>query len=83
MVQAALVECRGSWHGTGNRHRPQLLRLQNGTTEVSCTDSTACSGATPSGYVAVTTNYTPNPLVPWPGMPGAIAVSRTAKMRVR
>jgi len=52
------------------------------TGEVSCSTAT-CSGATPSGYVETTATYTFSPLIPYPGMPGNIAVASTARIRVQ
>ncbi len=83
MVQAALADAADLGTGQVTATARNFCGCNNGTTEVSCTDTTACSGTTPSGYVAVTTNYTFNPLVPWPGMPGTLALTRTAKMRVQ
>ncbi len=51
------------------------------TTEVPC--STTTCGTTPSGYVAVTANYTFNSMVPLPGMPQSVVLTRTATMRVQ
>lgn len=48
---------------------------------VPCT--TTCSGATPDGYVSVTANYTFNSLIPYPGVPSTVVLSRTARMRVQ
>jgi Flp pilus assembly protein TadG len=48
---------------------------------VSC--SSDCSGATPSGYVSVTANYTFNTLLQYPGLPASVVLARTAKMRVQ
>jgi hypothetical protein len=48
---------------------------------VGCTS--LCSGATPDGYVSVTANYTFTPVIPYPGLPQTVALSRTAKMRVQ
>jgi len=45
--------------------------------------STPCGGTAPSGYVKVTTNFTFNTLLHYPGMPGSVVLSRTAKMRVQ
>jgi Flp pilus assembly protein TadG len=53
-----------------------------GTTEVPCNSSATC-GTTPSGYVSVTTNYTFNTVVHWPGVPQSIVLARTAQMRVQ
>ncbi len=52
----------------------------NGAT-VPC--SSTCSGATPDGYVSVTANYTYSTLLPYPGLPQTVLLSRTAKMRVQ
>jgi hypothetical protein len=50
----------------------------------STTDCTStCSGAAPNGYVSVTANYTFNTLIPYPGLPQTVTLSRTAKMRVQ
>ena len=48
---------------------------------VGCTS--LCSGAVPDGYVSVTANYTFTPVIPYPGLPQTVALSRTAKMRVQ
>ena len=48
---------------------------------VDCTST--CGGATPDGYVSVTANYTFTPLIPYPGLPQSVLLSRTAKMRVQ
>jgi Flp pilus assembly protein TadG len=48
---------------------------------VGCTS--LCSGAAPDGYVSVTANYTFTPVIPYPGLPQTVALSRTAKMRVQ
>ena len=45
--------------------------------------STTCSGATPNGYVTVTANYTFTPVIPYPGVPPSVVLSRTAKMRAQ
>lgn len=45
--------------------------------------SSTCSGATPNGYVSVTANYTFNTVLPYPGLPQTVVLSRTAKMRVQ
>ena len=46
-----------------------------------CTST--CSGVKPNGYVSVTANYTFNTLIPYPGVPQSVVLSRTAKMRVQ
>lgn len=48
---------------------------------VDCTST--CSGIAPEGYVSVTANYTFNSLLPYPGIPQTVLLSRTAKMRVQ
>jgi Flp pilus assembly protein TadG len=45
--------------------------------------STCMDGSTPDGYVSVTANYTFTPLIPYPGVPQTVALSRTAKMRAQ
>lgn len=45
--------------------------------------SSSCSGSVPAGYVQVTANYTFNSLIPYPGVPASVQLSRTAKMRVQ
>ena len=45
--------------------------------------SSTCSGGAPDGYVSVTANYTFNSVIPYPGMPRTVSLSRTAKMRVQ
>jgi Flp pilus assembly protein TadG len=45
--------------------------------------SSLCNGAAPDGYVSVTANYTFTPVIPYPGLPQTVALSRTAKMRVQ
>ena len=45
--------------------------------------STCTGGTTPDGYVSVTANYTFNTLLPYPGMPQTVTLSRTAKMRAQ
>jgi len=48
---------------------------------VACTST--CSGVAPAGYVTVTANYTYNTILPYPGLPQSVALSRIAKMRVQ
>src|SRR5579863_9189052 len=45
--------------------------------------STSCNGTAPDGYVSVTANYTFNSVIPYPGVPQTVSLSRTAKMRVQ
>jgi len=45
--------------------------------------SSSCNGSVPDGYVQVTANYTFNSLIPYPGVPASVKLSRTAKMRVQ
>ena len=45
--------------------------------------STTCAGVVPAGYVSVTANYTYNTVLPYPGLPQTVLLSRTAKMRVQ
>jgi Flp pilus assembly protein TadG len=51
-------------------------------TEVSCSTAT-CSGNTPSGYVETIASYTFVPILPYPGIPGNIALTSTVKFRVQ
>jgi Flp pilus assembly protein TadG len=50
--------------------------------EVSCSTAT-CSGATPAGYVETTATYTFTPMIPYPGMPGPIVISSSARFRAQ
>jgi len=52
----------------------------NGST-VSCSDTTCAT--TPDGYVSVTTSYTFNTVVHYPGLPQSVVLTRTAQMRVQ
>jgi Flp pilus assembly protein TadG len=45
--------------------------------------SSTCAGAIPDGYVSVTANYTYHTVLPYPGLPQTVVLSRTAKMRVQ
>jgi Flp pilus assembly protein TadG len=49
---------------------------------VSCSTGT-CSGQTPNGYVEATVQYTYNSVLRYPGLPDALTISRTARMRVQ
>jgi Flp pilus assembly protein TadG len=51
-------------------------------THVACT--TTCTGyGKPKKYVSVTANYTWTALVPWPGIPNTVALTRTVVMRAQ
>jgi Flp pilus assembly protein TadG len=51
-------------------------------THIACT--TTCTGyGKPKEYVSVTANYTWTALVPWPGIPNTVALSRTVVMRAQ
>ena len=78
MTQAALADAADL--GSGVTASANNFCLCNGST-VGCT--TTCSGVAPAGYVSVTANYTFNSTLPYPGLPQAVALSRTAKMRVQ
>lgn len=82
MVQAALNDAADLGVSRVTATARNFCGCNNGTGEVSCNDATVC-GTVPSGYVAVTTNYTFNTLAPWPGIPSTILLSRTARMRVQ
>jgi Flp pilus assembly protein TadG len=43
----------------------------------------SCSGSTMHTFVSVTTSYTFTPLVPFPGIPSSVPMTRTAVMRVQ
>ena len=53
------------------------------TTEVSCTSATVCGTAVPSGYVETTVAYTFNTIVPYPGIPQSVVLTRVARLRVQ
>ena len=58
----------------------------DGTAEVSCSTGTCTVGGTtrsPSAYVETTASYTYQTLLPYPGIPGSIQLSSTAKFRVQ
>jgi Flp pilus assembly protein TadG len=80
MVQAALNDAADLGAGVTATAR-NFCGCNSGTTEVSCS-STTC-GTTPSGYVSVTANYTFNTLIPWPGIPQTVVLTRTAQMRAQ
>src|SRR4051812_26664155 len=55
----------------------------NGSTaEVSCTTG-VCGTANPNGYVETKVDYTFTPIVPYPGIPSSIVITRTARLRVQ
>ena len=82
MVRAALNDAADLGLNQVTATARNFCGCNSGTAEVSCTDAVVC-GTTPSGYVSVTTNYSFNTLVPWPGIPNTIALTRTATMRVQ
>jgi Flp pilus assembly protein TadG len=81
MVQAALND--GADLGTSNLTATarNFCECTAGTSEVDC--STSCSGVTPSGYTSVTVSYTFKTLVPYPGLPQSVVLTRTANMRIQ
>ena len=78
MVQAALNDAADL--GSGVTASAGNFCACNGTT-TSC--STTCGGNVADGYVTVTANYTFTPLLPYPGIPQSVQLSRTAKMRAQ
>ena len=81
MVQAALNDATDLGLSGVTASARNFCGCNSGTGEVSCS-ATTC-GATPSGYVSVTANYPFNTLVPWPGLPTRVVLTRTAMMRVQ
>ena len=81
MVQAAQSDAADLGVSNVTVTARNFCECTSGSGEVDC--STTCSGATPSGYVSVTAAYTFTPLVPYPGIPQGIVVTRTANMRVQ
>jgi Flp pilus assembly protein TadG len=81
MVQATLNDAADLGVSNVTATARNFCACTTGSGEVPC--SSNCSGITPSGYVSVTASYTFNPLVPYPGIPQAVVVGRTAKMRVQ
>ena len=78
MVSAALSDAADL--GSGVTASASNFCTCSGST-VACTSS--CSGSVPDGYVSVTANYTFTPVLPYPGLPQSVVLSRTAKMRVQ
>ena len=54
-----------------------------GGTPVSCKAASCGTYGVPRAFVEVTTTRTFQTLVPFPGIPGTVALSRTAKVRVQ
>jgi Flp pilus assembly protein TadG len=81
MVQATLNDAADLGISNVTAVARNFCGCTSGTTEVPC--SSTCSGATPSGYVSVTASYTFSPMVPLPGVPQSVVLTRVAKMRVQ
>ena len=81
MAQAATNDAADLGASNVTANASNFCECVGGTGTVAC--STTSCGTTPSGYVSVTTNYTFNTLVHWPGLPQSIVLTRTAKMRVQ
>jgi len=81
MAQAALNDAADLGLSRVTASARNFCGCNSSTGEVSCS-ATTC-GATPSGYVSVTANYTFNTLFSWPGIPNTVVLARTAKMRVQ
>jgi Flp pilus assembly protein TadG len=79
MVQSALTDSADL--GSSVTATASNFCMCSGST-VDCTAS-CTGGTTPDGYVTVTANYTFTPVLPYPGLPQSVVVSRTAKMRVQ
>ena len=78
MVQAALNDATDL--GSSVTASASNFCMCSGST-VDC--NSTCSGDVPDGYVTVTANYTFNSLIPYPGVPQTITLSKTAKMRAQ
>jgi Flp pilus assembly protein TadG len=78
MVQAALTDAADL--GSSVTASASNFCTCNGAT-TPCTST--CGATTPEGYVSVTANYTFSSVIPYPGLPQTISLSRTAKMRVQ
>jgi Flp pilus assembly protein TadG len=81
MVQAALNDATDLGLSNVTATARNFCGCTSGTSEVAC--SSTCSGVAPSGYVSVTASYTFNPLVPYPGIPQSVVLTRVANMRVQ
>src|SRR5258707_587749 len=81
MIQAAVNDASDLGISNVTATARNFCGCNSGTGEVACSD-TSC-GTTPSGYVSVTTNYTFNTTLHFPGLPQTVLLARTAKMRVQ
>jgi Flp pilus assembly protein TadG len=79
---AALADAAGQGLASVTASATRYCACTGSSSTVSCSTGT-CAGQTPNGYVETTVQYTFDSILRYPGLPEAMTISRTAKMRVQ
>jgi Flp pilus assembly protein TadG len=83
MNAAAVADASGQGLSTITPVSRTYCTCSGSTTEVSCSLVTVCGGAMPNGYVETQVAYTFNTIVPYPGIPQNVVLTRVARLRVQ
>lgn len=82
IVAAGLADAAGQGLVGVTASARNFCSCTGSSSTISCSIG-SCSGQTPNGYVEATVQYTFNSIVPYPGLPANMVISRTARMRVQ